>query len=132
MSREFDEKAFNGWFTRYMVPEYIEPTPIECARWQFEQDQIELERLHEKVIGAQSKQRQAEFDLDLMTQKVNRLEQDQAAIADEPTATEINKAVDTIRDLALFAANHNCFTLPVPELVRVFDWLKSKATEGKS
>ena len=43
-----------------------------------------------------------------------------------PNKEEINIAIRTISDLAMFAANHNCFTEPVPELIKVMDWLKSQ------
>jgi hypothetical protein len=50
---------------------------------------------------------------------------------DEPTAVEIQKAIDTINDLAVFAANHGCFTKEVPELVKTTSWLLALANGKK-
>lgn len=42
----------------------------------------------------------------------------------------IPKALETIDALAIFAANHNCFTEPVRELVAVTSWLRGLAHEA--
>jgi len=41
-----------------------------------------------------------------------------------PTKADIKKAIETINELAIFAAIHGCFTEPVPELVYVMQWLE--------
>lgn len=48
----------------------------------------------------------------------------------KPTEEEIRVAIKTINDLAIFAANHNVFTQPVPELMKVTAYLETLKDEG--
>lgn len=45
------------------------------------------------------------------------------------TKQEIDTALETIDGLAMFAANHNCWTQPVPELVAVCNYLRELAVQ---
>ena len=55
----------------------------------------------------------------------------------ENVIASIPKALETIDALAIFAANHGCFTEPVRELMAVTDWLRgiahvaAQASKGK-
>lgn len=43
---------------------------------------------------------------------------------DRPTKREIERAIEIINSLAVFAANHGCFMEPNSDLIKLTTWLQ--------